>query len=664
MLLALAALALVADGSVDAERSAWRYRRAVTVSGDRSLATLLLPPELSVHAAPYGRDMRLVDATGREIPYLVDWTNAREGLSTFQASVADVRREQETGAEAIRSRWTLDLGASRTFTDLALHVPDTAFAWHVRVEGSGDASEYTLLEADAPLFDQTWNNERVRRTEIRFKSPVTARYLRLTARSASGSPTLDITGASVTLRRRLESDAWSTTLKPSASPVSKGNGVSRYTVDASSLLPFEEVEILCDDTAFARRARLIETTNDGGRTNETVLGAGSIFRVRGNDAIVEGESVRLAVRSGSGGGLYLEIDNGDSPPLRNLRVRLLGSRMRLVFPATPEALTLYYGNDATRAPSYDLESLRPRLTQIIGTAASSLGPEEGNPAFRKEPPLRFPATPGALLDPTLWRQTRNLEPLAEEDVYTLTLGVVDLAALQPDLGDLRIVDVGNRQIPYLIERDFAEERLPLSIERPDPPPHKSLFALSPKTTLPQGGNVSASRIELEVRDAFFERNARLSHEGPSTRRRPGLPVVLARRPPSTDPLIIDALTPMNGMSLEVEDGDNAALDISAATAIVRVPRVVFKSSPGRLRLLLGNPQVAAPRYDISGLRSELLAWSAIVARAGELSTNEGTGVDLWSRAWNTPRGALVWGAMISAIAVLVALTLRTLKRGV
>ena len=353
-LLILAPLLLAQATAVDSERAAWQYRRSVIAPAGASLASVVLPPEVSAKAGPSGRDLRLVDETGREVPYLLDWTSEREGLATWQVAISDVRREQEEAREtsAIRSRWTLDLGEPRTFTDLTLRLPDVSFAWHVRVEASTDGGNFEVIDADAALFDQTWNNERVRRTEIRFDAPVTARYLRLTARSAASSRVLEIEGATVTLRRRLKGDAWSMNVaaSPVANPDPARAQTTRYTLAASSLLPFDEVEILTDDTAFSRRARLIEESG-AGRGNAAVLGQGTVFRLRASDSLIAGESVRFPARSGQGGALHLEIDDSGSPSLRGLRVRLHGARVRLLLPASGERLTLYYGNPTTRAPA-------------------------------------------------------------------------------------------------------------------------------------------------------------------------------------------------------------------------------------------------------------------------------------------------------------------------
>jgi len=140
-------------------------------------------------------------------------------------------------------------------------------------------------------------------------------------------------------------------------------------------------------------------------------------------------------------------------------------------------------------------------------------------------------------------------------------------------------------------------------------------------------------------------------------------LTLARRPPASEPLILDTLAPLAALTLEVDDGDNAPLDIRSAKATVRVPRIVFKAAPGRVRLLLGNREATPPRYDIAGLRSELLAYSAVPAKAEALTESGGAEASPLATVTRLPTSAVVWGAILIAIVALVALTLRTLRNG-
>jgi hypothetical protein len=323
---------------------------------------------------------------------------------------------------------------------------------------------------------------------------------------------------------------------------------------------------------------------------------------------------------------------------------------------------LYYGNEATRPPAYDLEGLRPRLAQAMGTAAAEIGPEEANPLFKRDPPLRFAATLGAPLDPSKWRRERVLSPIKEEDVYAITLRAADLATLRPDLADLRVVNDENKQVPFLIDPDFADERVVLNIQRQaTAPAHRSFFSLGPAGVAPGDAAPRLSRIEIEVSDAFFERPARILQPTNQTQREVPFSLALSRKPPSLSPVVLGTSAPLGPITLEVDDGDNAPLDLRSAVAIVRVPRIVFKAAPGNLRLLLGNRAAEAPRYDIAGLRSELLAYSAIAAHARALGDNQASRPSLFSGFDAAPRGALVWTAIIVAIVALVALTLKTLK---
>ena len=87
--------------------------------------------------------------------------------------------------------------------------------------------------------------------------------------------------------------------------------------------------------------------------------------------------------------LLLETDNADNPPIDLANPRAFHPVTRLVFKAAPgEPLELFYGNDRTAAPRYDLRHV---ATQLLGAekTLATLGPEtpvEKSPhRERKEP---------------------------------------------------------------------------------------------------------------------------------------------------------------------------------------------------------------------------------------------------------------------------------------
>jgi hypothetical protein len=141
--------------------------------------------------------------------------------------------------------------------------------------------------------------------------------------------------------------------------------------------------------------------------------------------------------------------------------------------------------------------------------------------------------------------------------------------------------------------------------------------------------------------------------------------VLSRAAGSSEPVRID----LDGdrrqeLFLEIDEGDNEPLHLERAQALVRVPRVVFKlkPEPGEYRLLLGNHQALAPHYDIESLRREVLAYSAVPIQLKPLARNPAyrrRAVDYFTGA---PQTALLWTALVIAVAALLLLTARLLKK--
>src|SRR5439155_22544799 len=72
--------------------------------------------------------------------------------------------------------------------------------------------------------------------------------------------------------------------------------------------------------------------------------------------------------------LYLETDNGDTPPVELDSFRLTHPATRLVFKAA-ESPTLYYGNPSVAAPRYDLSLVATKLLSVDKVVAT-LGTEE------------------------------------------------------------------------------------------------------------------------------------------------------------------------------------------------------------------------------------------------------------------------------------------------
>lgn len=670
---ALAPSLLAAQSAdLDEERSSWSYRWLVSVkSGEPGkapgFAALALSPEVAARCQPDLRDLRLLEPGGREVQYVIDRAVERESAPTWSGTLADARREARD-----LSLWVVDLGEPRGFDRVTLEVREQDFAKKVRVEVSDEGSAWRVVRDDASVFDRPWNG-RVHHTTIVLPERVTARYVRLTLDDRRSRP-VRLRGVVVSASRKVLGEEWRR--RVGLQPARSGDSSSRYRLDLPPNFPFEVFELDTDEPAFTRRVVLYEVRESSGHREEVVLGEGNLYRLRLADEALSGEALELPIRRPQGGELILEVHDGDSPPLRNIRGYVSSAATRVLFPAVSGALNLYCGNDATRAPLYDLESLKDRLGLSPTFLAAELGPETENPRFRKPAPLPFAPSRGSQLSVTRWRALRPLVIAGREDLYTLTLAADDMALLRPDLGDLRIVDPSDRQVPYIVESAAAEARVELRVERTGTvrPQARSvsryvLVAPGPASRKPPAFPLSA--LELTFQEAFFTRAARLLAPPPSGsrgRERQIFSGTLSRRPdprgrPPADPIVLG----LDGRAesellLEIDEGDNAPLTLVHARGVVRVARVAFKAGLGEYRLLMGNRQAEPPRYDFASLRQEILSYSAVPAAAGPAQANPAFRRLAAEYFRDAPPTLLLWATLLGAVAALLLLTARVLRQ--
>lgn len=666
LLLLSAASVLAAD--LDTTRAAWRYRRDVGVAPRDGFAELAMPPELLAHAAPDLRDLRLVDQGGADVPYVVDRRGERVTARVSTGTLVDTRREPVGAPEdaAARAYWTVDLGEPRTFDTLALQVAGGDFAKHLRVEVSADLASWRTVREDAPVFSRPWQG-RVRHTAIVLEAPETARYLRLTTRDDRQSPAIEVTGLTASWVRRAPGETWS---RPAAvTPVSRGR-VSRYRLEVPPGLPLETLTIDADDPAFARRVVLVEVVQRAGEQGERVAADGLLYRVRLPEQDLAGEQRTLTLAAApAGGALFLDVHDGDSPPLRGLRATASGTATRLVFAASVAPVALFYGNDVTRAPVYDLAALSARLAATRDVAAGQLGPERPNAAFARPAPLALGGLRGAPVDPKHWRFARALETQGPDDLYVTTLAPSDLGRLRADLGDLRVVDDAGRQVPYILEASAAEVPVPLEVEPLAGGSGGRVSRYRLRAAAARGGERPALPLHglaLDVPEPFFDRRVRVLLPGEGKRRGLLADTAVQRRlrPGASEPTPVRlewAPTFARELELEVDEGDNAPLSLAGVRGLVRVPRLTFPAGAGVYRVLLGNPQAEQPRYDLAGLRAEVLAFSAVPAVPQDAVPNGAYRRGAGEYFRDAPPTLVLWGTLVLAVVGLGWLTARVLR---
>lgn len=661
----LLATTVVAQGPVppDEQRSAWRFRRAVTMPSDAEgrLLALPVPPEVQARSQPGLRDLRLVDGDGREAPFIVHEDNARRAERRWTGRLDEARQERRRD-----SAWTVDLGEVVSFNRLELDIPGTSFSKRLAVETSVDGAAWEVAGTDFLAFDRLWQARNVHDTTLEVGARQ-ARFVRLVA-DDTRSPPVSLRGVTAVQADELAGAAWSAEVP--LERIGTEDGRTRYRVPVADGHPVRRLAIDADDPGFARGVTVFERRGD----EERAIGSGLVYRLRLPDEAADLDGLEVGVTRASGGALIVEVADGDNPPLANPRVRLSGPQTLLVASTTARALTLYYGNSVTRPAVYDLEQLRTALAIVPAYPLASLGPEAENPRFRQPAPLAFVAARGAAIDARAWRFARPVAITGPEDIYTMVVPPSELALLRRDLGDLRIVDEANRQVPYVLERDADVADIDLAIETARPRqdrPQTSAYQLAAPHAIGNARAVHFTSLRLHFAEPYFRRNAVV------LARRPSAPLEVARvaatvmaaqaREGAADgawveiPLDIAA----GELTLEIDDGDNAPLTLRQAKAAAPVPRMTFKAGPGAYRLLLGNDEAAPPSYELGALAREVLAWSAVPVAAADPqgpAANPAYERGVTDVIREAPPALVLWGSLGVALVVLLGLTWRILRR--
>jgi hypothetical protein len=138
-------------------------------------------------------------------------------------------------------------------------------------------------------------------------------------------------------------------------------------------LPLSRLECATTATLFQRSAMLTEEQRDDrGNTHRVRLGAAEWVRAPGRKETRLSIQFLQAPRTDR---VWLEVENGDNPPLELTDFTCWHPATRVLFKADAAAGTfLYYGNPAASAPRYDL-SLVARQLLAADKAKAALGAE-------------------------------------------------------------------------------------------------------------------------------------------------------------------------------------------------------------------------------------------------------------------------------------------------
>jgi hypothetical protein len=655
---------------------------AFSVDSD-GLARLLLPTPVLSACRPDLSDLRVFDAQGGEVAYLLDGERGPdvsvEARTEVSAQVLRVTRES-SGAEfeppvhrevyeiaAPPRSNSMNLGLEPRWT-LVVNTATPRFVREVSIEARSADGTAELLASSEAIFSL---DGEVHRTRI----PLPPFRGERVVVSVTGQE-----GAYLEPTFRFET---ARSVRPLREAVVGLELVDRHEDAGTTLLELRRPGAIVPDvlrvstrTGSYRRRVTVWDVQPG--EPDVELGSAVLYRVElgaGEQRVFEQRSVRLLPARGSQ--LRVEIENGDSPALAEASAEAIVRRPALVFqlPAGQHRGVLRFGGARAHRVAYDLSGLLlgPSGRRSGESARAAFGlydPDalarvrlseiQANPDFDTAPALAFAMQPGATIDVRLYEHARSLviDPSAE-GLSRLVLAPEDMARARADLADVRVVDADGRQWPYLIEHGGPSREIPLAIRATPPEDGRSRYHLELPTA-----PLAIDHIRLDLDAPYVHRSFVLSGvdvDGETAELARGEIVKDARRP---RPFGLGLRrTRVRGFELSVEDGDDAPLRIERAVASTRLSQVFLVAPAGGYALLIGQPADVAPRYELERVRDVVLAVASHAVMTGDLGANPAFSAtarigpeSIRFQQW------AVWGVLLVTAAALLLLTLRVARR--
>jgi len=626
----------------------------VQASANRPMR-LPLPAEVLTATQGDLSDLRLHDASGFDVPYLIDSGARPEPHPTsFDVEPLSITRRVVRG-DSLIAQWE---------EVLEVAVPGDAppeGRWRLWIDsGAADfvrAITVTRLDEDARV-------ELAQATVFRLPEPVRERlFVDLPADAMRAGARLEVRlsgeGGYIEPTLRFTAHRGATAPPVHRIPLTemgvRTTGGSTFVELArpAGLVP-DRIVLRTDTGSFHRRVRVYDVQQ--GRA-PVEIAAADVFRVR---EIAGAEQLEIDLRRARGERLRLEIVDGDSPPLSGLAITAEVRAPALIFDPLASELWLRFGGGRARAPSYALQRLSgTRLgAQLLdaadGLPVATLGEIRDNPRFDDGPALAFAMRPGRAPDVATFTHVAPVEVRgAREGLSRLRLPPSVLAAAREDLADLRVIDAEGRQWPYVRSPTDSVDLVDAEIRRAAEDDRSSHY-----TILPPAAPARVDAIVLHTDAPYLARDYVLWAVRDGEERFVVERGHLERAPNDAAPLRLELpTTRADRFELEIIDGSDAPITLDRVSLSLPSPTLFLAAPDGDYRLLAGDARAEPPVYEIAEATDLLLAVRAADAEVGAARANAAHVVPAWwegadAHTW------ILWAVLLLAVVVLGFLTLR------
>ena len=378
--------------------SNWRYSREIAASHPGALNYITVSPGLLAHSASNISDLRILDESGAEAPYVL------------RTSISVTKTETESWPATIRensfvpgkyTQLVLDLGAYPRFNNaVKLDTPESDFILWVEVDASDDARTWRIVKERAPISSFRHSTTPWEGNQTVNYSENNARYLRVQIRESEKQ--FPITRAAVFASSLTEKEIvpeQRIMLKGPQGPYgSTSLGDSAWGFDlGSGQMPVSSLEFATDQEEFYRCVSV--TTSVDGKQYWDGGTFGEIYRYVEGSHRIEKLSVPINNYTFSGNRYWhVEVKNLNDEPLSNVRLSVFMVPKLILFrPAPGHSYRLAYGNEKAPPPQYDLErTLHVSATEeaFPDTLASEVengGYQDSRPYSERHPALLWTA---------------------------------------------------------------------------------------------------------------------------------------------------------------------------------------------------------------------------------------------------------------------------------
>jgi hypothetical protein len=381
-------VALAAQGSDPALPSAWRhwpYSAAIALPalGSPRLVRVLVPDHVSRRAQAGWSDLRVIDDSGREVPYVLHARLGRRSREDRAARLMDLTHKPGEDTRA-----TLDLGpGSPVHNRIEIRTAAPEFFARVAIDVSAGGKDWRVLREDAPIY--RFEASGLRGNQAVGYTDNSSRYVRLRITDGTGRFPLD----AVVVRYEVAEEAELVPVELPVRPDPAALAGETWWLAEGGGQPVAALEIAAEQETFHRPVR-IRASDDGATWR--VVTSGAVYRMgRGR----ERDQLRVELGETRARLLRVEVVNRSDPPLAGARLGFYATPRRVVFRAAPgRGYRLAYGNPRAAAPDYELA----RVTvagDLAAAAPAELGPEAANAGYVDPAPWteRHPAVLWAAL---------------------------------------------------------------------------------------------------------------------------------------------------------------------------------------------------------------------------------------------------------------------------